>query len=127
MTITINRLLTNICSTDLAASKAFYAGLFGFTVAYDSDWFVQLLAPDTGLEIGLIAEGHDIVPKGVAQQAGGVYLTIVVDDVNTVYAKAQQLGIEVKQAPELMPYGQKRMLILSPEGVMIDVSSPENH
>lgn len=122
----INRLLTNICSTDLAASKEFYTSLFGFSVAYDSDWFVQLTAPDTGLELGLIAEGHEIVPAGVAGAAGGVYLTIVVDSVDAVYARAQQLGIEVKQAPELMPYGQKRMLISSPEGVMIDVSSPES-
>ena len=122
----INRLLTNICSADLMASKAFYTSLFEFTIAYDSDWFVQLLAPDSGLEIGLIAEGHDIVPDGVASQAGGVYLTIVVDDVSIVYGKAQQLGLEIEQAPKLMPYGQQRMLLKSPEGIMLDVSSPEN-
>ena len=122
----INRLLTNLCSADLGASKAFYTALFEFSIAYDSDWFVQLTAPDTGLELGLIAERHEIVPKGVVGQASGVYLTIVVGSVDAVYAKAQQLGIEVKQAPELMSYGQRRMLISSPEGVMIDVSSPEN-
>ena len=123
----INRLLTNLCSADLAASKAFYTSLFGFEIAYDSDWFVQLLSPDTGLELGLIVTGHEIVPAGVAQKAGGVYLTIVVDSVDAVYAKAQQLGIPVEQAPELMSYGQKRMLLLSPEGVMLDVSSPEDN
>lgn len=122
----INRLLTNLCSADLAASKAFYTSLFEFNVAYDSDWFVQLAAPDTGLELGLIVEGHEIVPAGVAGTTGGVYLTIVVDSVDAVYARAQQLGLKVEQAPELMPYGQKRMLVRSPEGVMIDVSSPEN-
>ena len=123
----INRLLTNICSTDLAASKAFYTSLFGFSVAYDSDWFVQLTAPDTGLELGLIAEGHEIVPPGLPEKAaGGVYLTIVVDSVDKVYSKAQQLQLEVQQAPELMPYGQKRMLIASPEGIVIDVSSTES-
>ncbi len=122
----INRLLTNICSADLAASKAFYTSLFEFSVAYDSDWFVQLTAPDTGFELGLIAEGHEIVPAGVSGKAVGVYLTIVVDSVDTVYGKAQQLGLDVQQAPELMPYGQKRMLLQSPEGVMIDVSSPES-
>ena len=122
----INRLLTNLCSADLAASKAFYTSLLGFEIAYDSDWFVQLLSPDTGLEIGLIVAGHEIVPEGVAQKAGGVYLTIVVDSVDAVYTKAQQLGLQVEQAPELMPYGQKRMLLLSPEGVMLDVSSPED-
>lgn len=123
----INRLLTNICSADLAASKAFYTSLFEFTLAYDSDWFVQLQAPGTGLEIGLIAKTHDIVPEGVAVEAGGMYLTIVVDDVHTVFARAQESGIAIRQAPELMPYGQKRMLLQSPEGVMIDVSSPENN
>ena len=123
----INRLLTNICSADLAASKAFYTSLFEFSVAYDSDWFVQLTAPDTGLELGLIAEGHEIVPPGVSgKTAGAVYLTIVVDSVDTVYDKAQQLKLEVQQKPELMPYGQKRMLIASPEGIIIDVSSPES-
>ncbi|MGB0846403.1 MAG: VOC family protein [Thiolinea sp.] len=123
----INRLLTNICSADLAASKAFYTSLFEFTLAYDSDWFVQLQAPGTGLEIGLIAKTHDIVPEGVRVEAGGMYLTIVVDDVHTVFTRAQESGIAIRQAPELMPYGQKRMLLQSPEGVMIDVSSPENN
>jgi catechol 2,3-dioxygenase-like lactoylglutathione lyase family enzyme len=38
----IARLMTNICSHNLAASRDFYRDLLGLQVTYDSDWFIQL-------------------------------------------------------------------------------------
>ncbi|MTI29852.1 hypothetical protein E1171_03420, partial [Cytophagales bacterium RKSG123] len=42
----INRIMTNICSDNLAVSKNFYTKLFDFNVDYDSDWFVHLISKD---------------------------------------------------------------------------------
>ena len=52
----IKRLLTNICSTDLEASKQFYTSLFSFKVGYDSDWFIHLVSEGSELELGIISE-----------------------------------------------------------------------
>ncbi|PWQ94736.1 VOC family protein [Leucothrix arctica] len=122
----IKRLLTNICSQDLAQSKAFYISLFAFKVDFDSDWFVHLVSEGRELELGLILQSHEVVPEQAKASITGAYLTFVIDDVDRFYKKAQGLDVNILQAPEMTPYGQKRMLLQAPEGTVCDVSSPVN-
>jgi catechol 2,3-dioxygenase-like lactoylglutathione lyase family enzyme len=64
MESSVNRLFVNICSEDLTKSQQFYTSLFGLKVNYDSDWFVHLVdEAGRGLELGLIAKEHDVVPE----------------------------------------------------------------
>ena len=50
-------------------------------------------------------------------------LTVVVDDVDAVHAKALAAGDVIVEAPEDKFYGQRRMLLEGPEGVLLDISS----
>ncbi|WP_082338130.1 VOC family protein [Roseivirga seohaensis] len=50
----INRIMTNICSDNLAASRDFYTKLFDFKVDFDSDWFVHLISKNKNLELGIV-------------------------------------------------------------------------
>jgi len=120
----INRLLTNICSDDLPASEAFYTRLFYFKALFSSDWFINLASEEHGLELAIIARGHEIVPSAVRQQPTGFYLTFVVEDVDAFYEKAQNMGVTVVAPPEDTFYGQRRLLIQDPNGVVLDISSP---
>jgi len=120
----IERLLTNICSKNLEQSKQFYISLFSFRVDYESDWFIHLISEGRELELGLILEDHDVVPEQIRDKITGVYITFVVENVDAVFHKSQELGYEIVQAPENTSYGQKRMLVLAPEGTVCDVSSP---
>ena len=120
----INRMMTNVCSQDLDKSKSFYTSLFAFKVNFDSDWFIHLVSQEKGFELGIIAEGHDIVPEEVAGRVTGAYLTFVVDNVDEFYVTCQKLGYPIIQEPSMTPYGQKRMLLAAPEGTVCDVSSP---
>ncbi len=122
----IKRLLTNICSQNLEQSKKFYTSLFAFKVDYDSDWFIHLISEGRDLELGIISENHEIVPAQTRGSISGVYLTFVIEDVDSFHQKAKSLGYEILQSPEMTPYGQKRMLLVSPEGTICDVSSPTN-
>ncbi|MEO1590648.1 MAG: VOC family protein [Cyanobacteria bacterium J06632_22] len=120
----IQRLITNICSDRLPESRAFYTTLLGFEVAFDSDWYVQLAAPgNPRMELGFIQRDHELVPAPFQQQPQGAYLTVVVDDVDAIYAKAQAAGVEMVQPPKDEFYGQRRMLIVDPNGLLIDVSA----
>lgn len=120
----IDRLLTNVCSQNLEESKLFYTSLFSFKVDYDSDWFVHLVSEGRGFELGIIAQNHHVVPDKVKGEITGVYLTFVVECADEMFKRCQELGYEVIQEPENTPYGQKRMLVVAPEGTMCDVSSP---
>jgi len=119
----IQRLLTNVCSNDLAQSKAFYTQLFSFDVAFDSDWFVSLVSQGRALEIGIIDINSELVPEQLKQGSSGVYLTFVVEDVDALHEKVQTLNYTVIQPPQATFYGQNRMLIQAPEGTVCDVSS----
>jgi catechol 2,3-dioxygenase-like lactoylglutathione lyase family enzyme len=46
--MSFSRILTNICSDQLAESRDFYVTLLGFDVSYDSDWYVQLKTNSMG-------------------------------------------------------------------------------
>lgn len=120
----IERLLTNICCENLTASKSFYTSLFNLKVGYDSDWFVNLCAEGKDFELGLIAQDHEVVPQRVDAKVSGAYLTFVVEDVDALFSQAQAKGYEILQTPTPTSYGQKRMLLLAPEGTVCDVSSP---
>ena len=120
----IQRLVTNICAKKLEQSKAFYTSLLNFKVNFDSDWFVQLVSVGKEFELGLIQEGHEIVPERARGKIKGGYITFVVDNVDDLFLKAQELNCNILQSPEPTPYGQKRMLIEAPEGTVCDISSP---
>ena len=119
----INRSILNLSSSKLTESKAFYTQLFAFEVAYDSDWFINLVSATGGIELGIIAQGHEIVPAGLTPNMGGTYLTLVVESADEVYARAQKEGYEIIAPPEDTFYGQRRLLLRDPNGYTVDVSS----
>ncbi len=119
------RLLTNICSVDLPATRQFFVDLLGFEAKYDSDWYIQLCAPDDPeIEFGVIQYDHELVPVDYRRPPSGMYLTVVVPDVDAVYEQALELGVEILQAPRNEFYGQRRLLAKEPSGCLIDISSP---
>lgn len=120
----LNRILTNICSDDLPASKDFYCTLFDLEVAFDSDWFLQLISKDKHLELGIIDRKNDLVPKAYQEMPNGFYLTFVVDDADAVYEIAKSAQFEVLAEPLDTSYGQRRVLLKDPNGALVDVSSP---
>ncbi len=122
----INRILTNLCSDNLEESKVFYTSLFDFKVDYDSDWFVHLVSEGRELELGIIQSSHGLVPEEFRGKPAGMYITLVVDDAMSIYKRAKELGFNVVKEPELTFYGQKRLLLKDPSGVLVDVSSPQN-
>ncbi|MEM8642621.1 MAG: VOC family protein [Cyanobacteria bacterium P01_G01_bin.54] len=119
------KILPNICSDNLPASKAFYVELLGFTVKYDSDWYVQLCSPDDpDIEYGIIKRDHELVPTQYQQVPTGMYVTFVVADVDATYQKALEMGLSILQEPRNEFYGQRRFLTQDPNGCLIDVCSP---
>ena len=119
----IKRLLINILSEKLEESKEFYIQLFDFRVDYDSDWFVHLIAKN-GFELGILKASSTVTPPEVEATYGGYYLTFVVDDVDEVYEQCKAAGVDILEAPRSLDYGQRRLLLKDPNGVVLDVSSP---
>ena len=121
---TINRIMTNICSDNLAESRDFYIKLFDFNVDYDSDWFVHLISKDKKLELGIIDQTNEIVPKDFQNNPQGFYITFVVDSADEIFEIAESENFEIVNEPTDTFYGQRRLLLKDPNGTLVDVSSP---
>ncbi len=119
------RILTNVCSDDPQESKNFYVELLGFSVKYDSDWYVQLCSSkDSDIEYGIIQRNHELVPKGYQDAPTGMYVTFVVEDVDAIYNKAIKMNVTIIQKPRNEFYGQRRFLVKDPNGCLLDICSP---
>lgn len=120
----INRMMSNICSDKLPESRDFYVALFDFNIDYDSDWFVHLISKDKQLELGIIDRKNEIVPKGFQDNPKGIYITFVVDNTDDLYEIVMTKKFEVIEEPHDTFYGQRRMLLKDPNGLLVDISSP---
>ena len=116
--------MTNICSDNLAKSKAFYTKLFDFNVDYDSDWFVHLISKEQKLELGIIDRTNEIVPKDFQNNPQGFYVTFVVDNADEIFKIAESEKFEIISEPTNTFYGQRRLLLKDPNGTLVDISSP---
>ncbi|MEM6817087.1 MAG: VOC family protein [Bacteroidota bacterium] len=120
----INRIMTNICSDQLAESKVFYTKLFDLKVDFESDWFIHLISEHKDFELGIIRKTNEIVPKAAQVDPTGFYITFVVNQVDDLYELAQAENMEVITPPENTFYGQRRMVLKDPNGAFLDISSP---
>lgn len=120
----IRRAFPNVFAKEVTKTRDFYVSMFGWRVDFDSDWFVHLQNPENdSVELGIIRRDQEIVPEEFRRSPAGAMLTIVVDDVDALFALAQQNEVPIVESPRNLFYGQRRMLIRDPEGTLVDVSS----
>lgn len=121
----IDRLITNLVSDDLPASRAFWVDQLGFSVAFEADWYLQVTPPGRPeLELAFWAADHELVPEPARTAPAGVVLTVVLDDVDAVHDALVAAGTPVRRPPLDTPYGQRSLLVDDPNGVVVDISSP---
>lgn len=109
---------------DLTQTRDWYVALFDYQVEFDSDWFVNLRsATHDAVELGILRQDHAIVPSEFRSPPGGGMLTVVVDDVDAVHRMAVAREERVVEPPTNLFYGQRRMLLVDPNGLLVDVSS----
>ena len=119
----IERAFVNLLVADPPAAAAWFIELLGWSVGFESDWFVHLHAPDhDAIELGLLRADHEIVPTAAVGR-GGSMVTVVVADVDAVHAVAVERGIPVLEPPRNLFYGQRRLVLEGPDGHVVDVSS----
>jgi catechol 2,3-dioxygenase-like lactoylglutathione lyase family enzyme len=121
----VNRVVTNILSDRLAETRDFFKELLGFQVNFDEDWYVHLSAPgNPALEVAVWRRDHELIPETYRQRPAGAILTVVVDDVDAVHERAGALGLTVVAPPRDQFYGQRSCLLLDPNGLVVDISTP---
>jgi catechol 2,3-dioxygenase-like lactoylglutathione lyase family enzyme len=112
--MTIRRAVPNIRSDRAAETRDFFVELFGFEVAMDLGWVTTLASPDNPTVQITIISDDDLAAPGI---------TVGVSDVDEVYGKATEKGLEIAYPLRDEEWGVRRFMLQDPSGTTVNVVS----
>ena len=110
----IRRAVPNIRSDRPAEARQFFVELLGFEVAMDLDWVMTLASPANPTAQVTVIGNDDPAAPGIS---------VEVDDVDAVHARAQRLGLEIAYPLRDEEWGVRRFMLREPSGTMVNVVS----
>ncbi len=118
----MNSLFPLLLTTNRAECRDFYQSVFGFEVVAELDWYVQLTSPDNpAIRIAFMSPDNPGIPDGYPTNPG-IVVTIDVDDVDEVWAKANENAADsIAAEPKDEEWGQRHFVLVDPSGALIDI------
>jgi catechol 2,3-dioxygenase-like lactoylglutathione lyase family enzyme len=114
----IARAVPNIRSDRPAETCDFFTALLGFEVAMDLSWVVTLASPtDRSVQVTIVGNDDPSAPG----------ISIEVDDVDAVHAKAVERGLEIAYPLRDEDWGVRRFMLREPSGTIVNVLSHRSH
>jgi catechol 2,3-dioxygenase-like lactoylglutathione lyase family enzyme len=112
--VTINRAVPNIKSELPTETRDFFVDLLGFEVAMDMDWVVTLASPtNPSAQVSIIGNDDPAAPG----------ISVEVEDVDAVHAKALDQGLEIAYPLRDEEWGVRRFMLREPSGMTVNVLS----
>ena len=117
----VRRIVPNLHAAEPARARAFYAELLGLEAVMDHGWIVTFA--DTG---------NTMLPQvSIAREGGGgtplPALSVEVDDVDAVHARAVSLGAEIVYPLVDEPWGVRRFYVRDPFGNVVNILAHTSH
>lgn len=107
---------------NLDVAKIFYSKYFGFSVAFENEWYLHLVS-ETGIQLAFLlpnqATQPDIFQK--AYDGNGVIFGLEVDDVDTAYSEARAKSLNIVLELRSEDWGQRHFCVEDPNGVYLDI------
>lgn len=112
--MTVLRIIANIETADVAAAKSFYGDLLGLEPLMDHGWIVTY-----GNDVATFSQVN------IASEGGGGTkvpdLSIEVDNLDEVLARARKAGFEIEYGPANEPWGVRRFFVRDPYGRLVNI------
>jgi len=110
-------------TSKLDESKAFYAEVFGFSVVFEADWYVQLLHEASGVELAFMKPDLDNQPSQLHAEfdGKGIIYSLEVEDAAAEYEKIQKTSADIFYPLTTEEWGQTHFMLRDPAGVTVDV------
>lgn len=122
--IEIQALFPVMVTPDLAAVKQFYQTVFGFNaVFHEPGFYVHLVSPGTGAQLGFLAPGHATQPGFLhpVMATDGYVITLEVKNAARAYAQAQEMELDFIMHLKEETWGQIHFMLEDPAGFRVDV------
>ncbi len=117
------KLNAGIVTAKLSETKAFYSTILGFGVTFENEFYLLMHTPGHQAEISFLLPNHPsqqpLFHKPFPGQ--GMYLTIEVGDVESLYREIKKKGVPIKIELRTEPWGDKHFAIEDPNGIGIDI------
>ena len=111
-----------VVTTEKDASRDFWSGVLGFTVAFDSSWFSLLVAEDGTASIAFMTPDHPSSPPGAETFGGtGLCFELEVEDARAAHDLLTESGLAASYPLTDEPFGQRRFGFADPSGLWVDV------
>lgn len=117
--IYINRIVPNIYSNDLEASKKFYHDFLRMDILMDRGWVITFASRKNPLAQVNVLENQ----KQEEINNDRIFLSIEVNDVNKMHQKAQKLQLEITYPITDEAWGVRRFFVKDPNGATINLLS----
>ncbi|WP_296934741.1 VOC family protein [uncultured Marinobacter sp.] len=123
--ITVTRLLPNICTEKMEETRDFYKELLGFVVGFEHQgWYIQMASPERPeLQIGIMRLDYEFTPPPFQHPAQGVILSVQVEDVDAACAAVKARGFELAQDLCTEDFGMRRFMVADPNGLLVNLFS----
>ena len=110
----VSRAVPNISSQRPAETRDFFVQLLGFETAMDIGWVVTVASPtNPSVQVNIISNDDPAAPG----------ISVGVDDVDAVHAKAVEQGLEIVYSLRDEPWGVRRFMLREPSGTLVNVVS----
>jgi catechol 2,3-dioxygenase-like lactoylglutathione lyase family enzyme len=111
----IRRIVPNIRTTDLPATRAFYGEILGLEVAMDLGFIETFTSPNNPtVQVSFIRAD----PSGLDPQ-----LTVEVADIDELHSRARTHGADIVYSLTDEPWGVRRFFVRDPNGTIVNVMS----
>ena len=110
----IDRAVPNIKSDRPAETRDFFVELLGFETVMDLGWVATVASPnDATAQVNIIGNDDPAAPG----------ISVEVDDVDAVHARAIERGLEIAYPLRDEEWGVRRFMLREPSGTVVNVLS----
>jgi len=117
------KLNAGILTEKITESKTFYTEILNFGVTFENEFYLLMHTPNRQAELSFLLPNHPtqqpLFHKPFSGQ--GMYLTIEVDDVDTLYQTIKEKGVEIAVELRDEPWGDRHFAIVDPNGIGVDI------
>lgn len=122
--IEIEAMFPVMVTDNLDAVKQFYETVFGFnTVFYDPNFYLHLVSPSTGAQLGFLLPNHASQPEFLhpIMTSDGFVISLEVKDATMAYSEAQRMNLSFAMDLKQEEWGQIHFMVQDPAGFRVDV------
>jgi catechol 2,3-dioxygenase-like lactoylglutathione lyase family enzyme len=110
----VKRIIANIATADVGKAQAFYGDLLGLRLVMDHGWILTFASEASmAPQISIATEGGSGTPVPD--------LSIEVDDVDAIHARAIELGLAIEYGIADEPWGVRRFYVRDPFGRLVNI------